>query len=211
MTSRPLHLSVLAIGLASVLAACGGSSGGGTAAPTAAPTATPVPATWTFGGSTSTLTATNGQAPALVSLSAYRNISATLQFGAVSAGSGPIAVSDATNVGDVTPNTLPADNASTATPIIYFSLYNSSSTTISFGSATPVITVTNTAGFGTATSCQLDSYANSTGVVGGASTWKTIDTGGTINGTTATLPSQSLPSPNTVDLVGQEIVAISCR
>ncbi|TAM88825.1 hypothetical protein EPN42_08610 [bacterium] len=211
--------------LAAAVAACGGGSSsspsippGATPAPTSSPTTSPNPtaspssapaATWTFAGSTATLTGTAGQTPALVSLAAYHNISATIQFGTDSAGSGTLNVSDALNNGtDVTPSTLPQDTATAGTtPLIYVSVYNGSTTTVSFGSNSPKVTVTDSAGFGSATTCELDVYAKN----GGSSpTWNSIGASGAISGTTVTLNPVAISG--TVDFQpGQQIIAIACK
>lgn len=185
------------------------------ATPTSAPTATPTPTsspvapTWTFSGSTTTMTATNGQAPALVSLSSYQNLAFTAQFATVVSGSGTIAVSDAINNGsDITPNTLPADNATTGTPMLYLSFYNGGSADISFGQNLPTLTMTDSAGYGTKTTCSFDVYSKN----GGASpTWNAI-LNGNIAGNTVTIGPGTLPAGNTVDFKpGQQVVAISCK
>ena len=182
-----------------------------TASPSAGPTSSPVAATWTFTGSTANLAATNGQTPALVSLAAYKNITTTIQFGVVTAGSGTINVSDATNAGgDVAPNTLPADNATTGyTPIIYVSFYNAGTATISFGSNTPQISVTDSSGFGSATTCELDVYSTPNG--GGSIAWQSIPASGTISGSSVTIATVSI-APETIDFKpGQQIVAVACK
>ncbi len=182
-----------------------------TTAPTTSPTSSPSSApaaTWTFSGSTATLSATSGQT-ASVNLPAYQSITFAAQFGAATS-TGSLSLSDALNNGDVTPNTLPADNATTgALPLIYVSFYNASTTTVGFGSQTPAITVTDTSGFGTATACELDVYVKN----GGSTlTWNAVATGGTISGTTATIPSVALSGGMTVDFQsGQQIVAVACH
>ncbi|MDE2571393.1 MAG: hypothetical protein KGM44_02590 [bacterium] len=208
--------------LAVALAACGGgstsspsvpsgtptptTSSSPTASPSASPSSAPA-ATWAFGGSTATLTGTAGQTPGVVSLAAYHNISGTIQFGADSAGSGTINVSDALNNGDVTPNTLPGDNAASGfTPYIYVSFYNGSTTTVSFGSNTPKVVLTDSAGFGSATTCELDVYSNN----GSGLTWNSPKASGTISGTTVTI--NPVAFSGTIDFKpGQQVIAIACK
>lgn len=220
------------IAVAAVLTACGGGSSGATPsvfpasnpavtptnnpssnpssppAPTASPTS--VPQTYTLGGATSTLTGVLGQVPTAVSLAPYNNVAVQSTFGADTSGSGTIAVSDATGTGDITPNTLPADNASVGfSPVVYLSFYNPNSNAISFGTQTPLTVVTNTAGFGTATACNLDLYANDGG---GSASWHSVATGGTIAGLVTTIPSASLSGNATLDFQpGQQIAAVSCN
>ncbi|TAM75664.1 hypothetical protein EPN44_07790 [bacterium] len=223
--NRLLFMAGGSVLLAAAVAACGGGSSssssvpqGATSAPTSAPTTSPSPtaspssapaASWAFAGSAATLTGTLGQTPAPFSLAAYHNISATIQFGTDSAGSGTVNVSDALNNGsDVTPNTLPQDTATAgATPLIYVSFYNASTTTVSFGSNTPQITVTDSAGFGLATTCELDVYSKN----GGSSfTWNATGASGAISGTTATINPAAISG--TVDFKpGQQIIAIACK
>ncbi len=167
--------------------------------------------TWAFGGSSGTLTATAGQTPAAVNLSAYGNISASVQFGQVVSGSGTITLSDALNNGDVSP-ALPADNATAGfSPVVYFSAYNSGPSTISFGANTPQFTLTKTTGFGGATTCEFDVYGEQ-GNNGGRAWFSPQSATGTISGNTVTVNSVALPPGNTVDFSpGQQIVAISCK
>ncbi len=225
LTNRPLVILTFALIVAA--AGCGGGSttstpptAGPTTAPTTSPTSSPTSspttspstapaATWTFGGSTGTLTATSGQA-GTINLAAYHGITFSATFGAANA-NGTLAVSDALNNGaDVTPATLPADNATTgAVPIIYVSFYNGSTTSIGFGSQTPAITVTDTAGFAPATTCELDVYSNNGG---SSTTWNSVAGGGTISGTTATIPPVALTGSMTVDFQsGQQIIAVACH
>lgn len=155
--------------------------------------------------------ATNGQAPALLSLAAYKNVTAAVQFGTVTAGGGTINVSDATNTGaDVSPNTLPTDNASAGfTPVIYLSFYNAGTTTISFGSNTPQVTVSDSAGFAGATTCELDVYSTPNG--GGSKTWHSVGASGTVSANSVTIAPASI-APDTVDFQpGQQVVAIACK
>lgn len=223
--NRLFLLTSASLLLAAGIAACGGGSSssptvpqGATPAPTSAPTNSPSPtpspssapaASWAFAGSTATLTGTLGQTPAAVSLAAYHNISATIQFGADSAGNGTLSVSDALNNGsDVTPNTLPQDTATAgATPLVYVSFYNASTTTVSFGSTTPKVTITDSAGFGSATTCELDVYAKN----GGSTiTWNAIGASGAVSGTTVTINPAAISG--TVDFQpGQQIIAIACK
>jgi len=234
--NRRLLASATVLPLLAMLAGCvgssvstpltPGSSGSGAtptpaastsaASPNPSPTASltaPVLATWTFGGSTADLVAASGATPALVTLPVYQGITSTIQFGTVASGSGTINVSDATNPssgGDITPVTLPADNATTgAQAIAYVSFYNGTLADISFGASTPAITITNAAGFGTATTCELDAYSNGSG---SSLAWTTTGATGTIAGNNVTINAATLSAGNTVDLVpGQTITAIACK
>lgn len=176
--------------------------------PTASPTS--LPQTYTLGGATSTLTGILGQIPAVVSLAPYNNVAVQSTFGADTAGNGTIDVSDATGTGDITPNTLPADNATAGfSPVVYLSFYNPNANTISFGTKTPLTVVTNTAGFGTATTCNLDVYANAGG---GTPSWHSVATGGVIAGAVATIQPTSLSGSDTLDFQpGQQMAAVSCN
>jgi len=166
--------------------------------------------TWVFGGSTANVTATSGQTPSVANLAAYNNISGSVQFPQVASGSGSFTLSDALNNGDVNPNTLPADNAtSSLSPVIYASYYNQGPVTISFGTTTPAVTLTKTTGFGGATGCELDVYNNQG--QGTPLTWFGVPATGAISGNTVTVPSIVLPMGNTVLIKpGQLVTAIAC-
>jgi len=215
-----------------MLAGCVGSSGGTRVIPNSAgggaspsPSASsssaspspsvsgPVAATWTLGGATANLVAVTGQTPAPVTLSAYHGITHSIQFGAVTSGSGTITVTDAVNPssgGDITPSTLPVDNATAgATPISYASFYNGTLATIAFGTNTPTITITDAAGFGTGkTTCELDVYSNNGG---SSATWNSVGATGTINGTSVTINSVAAVGGNVEFQPGQQITAIACK
>jgi virginiamycin B lyase len=165
--------------------------------------------TWAFGGSTASLSAIQGQTPAAVNLSAYNNVSASIQFSQDSSGSSTLSFSDALDNGDITPNTLPVDNATAGyTPVIYLSIYNPGPTTVSFGSNTPGVSLTKTTGFGGATTCHLDGYFSN----GGAPTWQFINGTGAISGTSVTVNPATLGGGNTVDFTpGQTVVAVACH
>jgi len=227
------------VAAAALLAACGGGSSGAapsllpagnpivtptnpassppsnpSSAPSSAPspTASPTtaPQTYTLGGATSTLAGLPGQIPPVVSLAPYDNVAVQSTFGADTAGSGTIDVSDATGTGDITPATLPADNATVGfNPVVYLSFFNPTANTISFGSQTPLTIVTNTAGFGSATHCNLDVYANAGG---STPTWHSVATGGVVAGLVATIQPTSLSAGDTLDFQpGQQIAAVSCN
>ena len=166
--------------------------------------------TWAFGGSSTTVTATAGLTPSVATLSAYNNISGSVQFPLVASGSGSFTLSDALNNGDVTPGTLPADNAtSSLSPVSYASYYNQGPVTISFGTTTPAVTLTKSTGFGGATGCELDVYNNQG--QGTPLTWFGIPATGAISGNTVTVPSITLPPGNTVLIKpGQLVTAIAC-
>jgi hypothetical protein len=110
--------------------------------------------------------------------------------------------------GDITP-TLPADNATANTPIIYVSLYNPTSSTISFGTTTPTINLTDTSGFGGATTCELDVYNNSSGTY----SWVSISGAtGAPSGNSVTISSAPATGGGGLQIKpGQQIVAVSCN
>jgi hypothetical protein len=227
--NRRLLASATLLPLLAMLAGCVGSSvstplspgssgSGASPAPSASSSgaspnpsvSAPVTATWTFGGTTANLVAVSGQTPALVTLSPYQGIAHTIQFGAVTLGSGTITVTDALNNGaDVTPSTLPADNATAgATPISYVSFYNGTLATIGFGANTPTIHITDTAGFGTAITCELDVYSNN----GGSSPrWGSTGAIGTIAGTSVTINSTAAVGGLVEFQPGQQVTAIACK
>jgi len=167
--------------------------------------------TWTFGGSTSTVSMTNGQTPSPATLAPYNNVSLSIQFVQVTSGSGVLNLASALNNGDISPNTLPADNSTPGyTPIIYLSVFNSGPQTISTGTTAPAISVTKSTGFGSATSCNLDIYVkNGTTRAWGALTGATA----TISGNTVSIPATSLGNGNTVDFQpgDQPVLAIACH
>jgi hypothetical protein len=180
----------------------GTPTGSATATPTPGATSTPgTGLTYTFPAATqTTLTLTANQTPQPVTLPAYHNITVVGQFGPPSV-TGSLVFSDGLNNGDITP-AVPADNASAATPIIYMSVYNGGSSDISFGTQIPQLTLTDTAGFGSNTSCEFDSY--------NSGTWKTLLTA-TVSGSSVTFGPESIPG-NTVDFAAtnQSIVAFAC-
>jgi hypothetical protein len=199
----------MALAALTIAAGCGG--GKSNPSPITSPVPNPNP--WSLNGSSANLVANVGQMPSPVSLAAYQGISAQIQFGLVTSGSGTITVSDALNNGDVSPNTLPTDvNASTGyTGLLYIAFYNANATAINFGSSTPTIVVTDSAGFGTKTTCGLDIYST----VGNSAnlTWNPSGAIGTITGNTVTIPSTTLSSGGTVQFnpASETITAISCR
>jgi hypothetical protein len=180
-----------------------------TPSPTATPSSAPAP-TWILGGATATLNLTASTTPALLSLSAYQTISLSAQFAAPNI-SGSLAFSDALNNGDVTPNTLPADNATAGfTPIVYISIYNGSTATISFGTAFPHLSLTDLNGFGGATVCEFDVYSRN-GVNSGL-VWHSIGQFGTTSGTSVTIGPGTLQPGNSVDFQpGQQVTAVACH
>ncbi len=164
---------------------------------------------WTFGGSTNTVSATNGQTPAPLTLTPYNNITFAIQFQQVTSGSGNLEVSDALNNGDINPNTVPVDNATSGyTPVIYSSIYNPGPQTITTGQAAPAITVTKSTGFGSFTSCSLDGWNNNNGT----RAWQAFETS-TISGNTVSFPTFTLPGTSTVDFPpGQQtVLALACH
>lgn len=168
--------------------------------------------TWTLGGSTTSITATNGQTPGAGNLTAYNNVSVSVQFNTVTSGSGVIELSDALNNGDISPNTVPADTSTASyTPVIYLSIFNHGPQTISMGTSAPAITVTKSTGFGGATTCNLDLWVD---MGAGSRSWNALPGAtGTISGTSVTIPSTALPGGGTIDVKpgDQPIIAIACH
>jgi hypothetical protein len=206
--------TVSLIAVAALAAGCGG----GSTTPATSSTATPSPSptsssssAFTFNGSSGTGNFSQGTTPGAVALSAYHNVSVSIQFSAPASGSGALNMSDALNNGDVSPNTLPADNATSGySAVIYLSAVNPGSTDINFGSNIPVFTVTNSAGFAGATVCELDVYGKN----GNSSTVSWFNSGatGNISGNNVTVGPAQLPAGSTVDFKsGQQIIAISCH
>ncbi|HVA36656.1 MAG TPA: hypothetical protein VNJ51_03505 [Candidatus Dormibacteraeota bacterium] len=119
-------------------------------------------------------------------------------------------MSDAVYSGDISPATLPTDNATAGyTPLIYVSFYNGSTTTLTFGSTTPTVSVTDSAGFGGATTCELDVYSKNGG---SALAWNAIGASGSVSGNAVTIGPVSLGAGSTVDFKpGQQILAIACK
>jgi hypothetical protein len=202
------------IAVAALAAGCGG----GSTTPNTSSTATPSPsptssssAAFTFNGSSGTGNFNQGTTTGAVALSAYHNVSVSIQFTAPASGSGTLNMSDALNNGDVSPNTLPADNATSGyNAVIYLSVVNPGSTDINFGPNIPAVSVTNSAGFGGAAACELDVYGKN----GNGSTLSWFNSGatGNISGNNVTVGPAQLPAGNTVNFEsGQQIIAISCH
>jgi hypothetical protein len=166
---------------------------------------------WAFGGSTASQAFSVPITPTPVNLSAYNNISASIQFVQVISGSTTLYFSDALNNGDVAPNTLPADNATAGySAVLYVSGYNPGPSTVSFGPNTPQVTLTKTTGFGGAATCHLDVYSRNGG---NALAWQSVPNAtGAISGTTVTVNPAALPGGGTVDFQpGQGVFAIACH
>lgn len=138
-----------------------------------------------------------------------------MQFAAPTSGSGTLQFSDALNnalgVNDVTPNTLPADNATAGyTPIIYLSTYNGGTTTISFGTATPQITVADASLNGVYTTCNFDVYGKQGN--GNGLSWFVPGPTGAVSASGVNIPAGTLGGGNSVDFqAGQQIIAVSCH
>ncbi len=202
------------------------------AAPTssASSSATSAAQTWTFsGGGPTTATFTAGVTPAPVTITAGGDVTVQLsvQFAAPTS-SGSLTFSTAYNGGmspaccsattaDVSPNTLPADNATAGNdPFVYISIYNAGTSSVAFGSSTPAISVSNVTGNALAWleaegGCEFDYYETN----GGTSTWTPIPGASfTFTGPTSsfTIPAATLSGGNTVTFKpGQGIGAISCN
>lgn len=183
----------------------GSPSGSPSAAPSGSPNPSPSPSAtplWTFGGSSTSASFTAGTTPSVVTLSAYRGVTVGIQWAAPVSGTGSITFTDAINSGDVTPNTLPADNAAAGyTPIIYIDM--DTAATIDFGTSVPSLTVTSTALSAYAT-CSLD-------VLQGNLTWMAPGVQGSVASGKTVIGPATLPAGNDVKIAGQQIVAISCK
>lgn len=236
----PLLVMGVSFSILAIAAGCGGSSGGSSNPATAAPTSSATSAssptsspssssnpstspssssspsvTWTFGGSTDSVTFTQGQVPVPASLAAYHGVAVTATFVASTSGGGKVNFSDALNgaqsVSDVTPNTLTPDNATTNyTPIIYVSIVNTGSQAISFGTSVPTIQLADTS-LTSYTTCELDVYGSQGN--GSTSSWFTVPNTGTPNASGVTVGGGALTGGNTVDFKAgnQQIVAVSCH
>src|SRR5579872_36336 len=167
---------------------------------------------YTFGGSTDSVTFTQGQTPTPAALSAYQGVTVSqVQFAAPTSGSGTLAFSDAINSGsDITPSGFVADNATAGfTPIVYISVVNSGSTTVSFGTALPSFQISDTNGaFTSYASCHFDFYGSNGG---STSSWLYTGQSGTRSSTTVNIPAGTLGG-GTVDFHAnsQQIIAIAC-
>lgn len=188
-----------------------------TASPTSTPTGSASGSFYTFGGSTDSLTVTQGSQPIPAALSAYQDVTvSSVQFAASTSGSGTLAFSDAVNNGsDITPSGFLADSGSNAatsgyTPIVYISVVNSGATTINFGSALPSIQVMDTnAAFTSYLSCHFDALNGN----GSGSSWLFTGTSGTPSGTSVTIPAGTLGGGSQVEFTAnsQQILAIACH
>jgi hypothetical protein len=129
-----------------------------------------------------------------------------------------LAVSEALNLADgygtpdVTPNTLPADNATVGTaPIVYLSFYNDITppTNMDFGTQTPAVTVSG-AVLGADTTCELDVYGPVNG--GTVSVWTATGATATQSGSIVSIPSATLAGGASEILdPGQTIYAVACE
>jgi hypothetical protein len=180
---------------------------------------------WLFGGGTASLSLSAGQVPAHVTIPGGANVggTVTVEFGAPSA-SGALTLAVATNgccggPPDVTPNTLPEDNAPTEDGVlfgvnnayVYLSFVNGGSTPITF-SHTPALTLTSS-GSGSlyalvgVISCQLDLFQ-------APSSWSPVP-GAVVplseGATSASVPSGTPSGEASFALPpGQTIVAVGC-
>ncbi|MGH7715000.1 MAG: hypothetical protein ACREML_03280 [Vulcanimicrobiaceae bacterium] len=185
-----------------------------TATPTSTPTGSASASFYTFGGSTDSLSVTQGSTPIPAVLNAYQNVTvSSIQFAVSASGSGTLAFSDAVNNGsDITPSGFLADSGSNAatpgyTPIVYISVVNSGATTINFGSALPSIQIM--AALTPYTSCHFDALNSN----GSGSSWLYTQASGTPSSTSVTIPAGALGGGSQVEFQAnsQQILAIACH
>ncbi len=138
-----------------------------------------------------------------------------MQFAAPASGSATLQFSDALNgalgINDVTPNTLPVDNATSGyTPIVYLSTYNAGTSTVDFGTAIPSLTVADTSLNGTYTTCNFDVYGSQG--QSNSPSWFTVGVTGSVNASGVVVGPGTLGGGNTVSFQpGQQIIAVSCH
>jgi len=135
----------------------------------------------------------------------YNGITVAATFGAATTTT--LDVNLGQNNDDVTPTISPADNATADyTPVIYISFYNGSTSTVTLGSDSPAVTLTD-ASLG-ATACELDVY---TGNGSGSDAWQRIASGSFASGT-GTIAAAAIPDGGSVQFApGQQLVAIACN
>jgi len=193
----------------------------------------PVAATWTFHGGEASVSLKAGTKPGVVTIAAGGDVSAavTVEFAAPTA-SGALTLSTAENGccgvtgGDVTPSTLPTDDAEDLSasaapgtmgdPTLYLSFYNTGSSAISFAT-TPALTITPTDGglladyIPAMDECQLDLYLRD---ASGKLTWTAIPSAVMMldpEATVVSIPSASLPDGGVFDMEpGQLVGGITC-
>lgn len=126
-----------------------------------------------------------------------------MQWPAPTSGTASATFSDALNNGDITPNTLPVDKATSGyTPVLYLSIVPTAQLTFD---ATPSVTIS---GINTSyTTCNLDSYDNSSGSL----IWSS-HISGSASGGTATFTAMSLSGTGqSIKWNGQQILAFACK
>jgi hypothetical protein len=112
------------------------------------------------------------------------------------------------NNGDITPAISPTDDATFGnTALVYVSLYNPMATTLRFGATT--ITVTDSSGFGGATTCELDNYVSGGGPI--AAGWASSGSTGAVSGDSVTIAPSVYDKYITFSPGGQFIQAVSCN
>ena len=135
----------------------------------------------------------------------YNAVSVSATFGAATTTT--LDVNLGQNTGDVTPAISPADNATADyAPVVYISFYNGSTSTVTLGSDSPAVTLTDASV--SATECELDVY---TGNGSGSDAWQKIASGSFANGA-GTIPAAAIPDGGSVQFApGQQLVAIACN
>jgi len=137
----------------------------------------------------------------------YSTVTVTAAFSAATSGSGTLDFNLGFNNSDITPTISPADNASSDTPLVYVSIFNPGSAIV-FGTQTPNLTLTDSAGFSKgATTCEFDIYSNNGG---SGQTWNPVNTG-TISGDTVTIAPVSAGGSGVQIQTGQTIGAFACN
>jgi hypothetical protein len=119
-------------------------------------------------------------------------------------------ISNALNNGDVTPNTLPVDNASPPYKyLVYFSFFNPGPQGVAFG-YTPQVQITDTGGFGGATLCEIDELALFNGP-SSPPVWKSLGANAPVSGNSVSVPATFLFGSSVTVQPGQYIVGIGCK
>jgi hypothetical protein len=175
---------------------------------------TPAQPFYAFGGSDSgSVPATSGSAPGLVSLAAYEGLSLTIDLPTVVSGTGTLDFTDAFDNGDIVPNLMLPDDTVNGpivnSTIVYVSVLNSGTETISFGAMLPMVTIFESSGLGFApfSTCQIDALAETSGPF---FHWISYPPSPSSGSMFTTIGPATLSGLNVQFPPGQTIVAVSC-